>query len=186
MALCNEFAEDPNGLLGRKYKSIAQTIADSDFPDVNLIFLYVHPITSFSPHYSPPPFRTWPFAASPDVKSISQFCQLELTVAAKFSKGLFPGVALQSLLKPYYDFHALLEAHLELGLSTDIDDFPRSSVLRVLRTKTVTHHGRSLLLYQVEMSAGALSLRAKAGLTDASAFVIPAAMCKWIPAAINY
>ncbi|KAK6989002.1 hypothetical protein R3P38DRAFT_3439002 [Favolaschia claudopus] len=77
-----------------------------------------------------------------------------------------------------------MEAHLELGLSTDADDFPRSSVLQVLKTKTVTHHGRSLLLYQVQMSVGALSLRAKAGLTDASAFVIPAAMCKWIPAAI--
>ncbi|KAK6966931.1 hypothetical protein R3P38DRAFT_3151841 [Favolaschia claudopus] len=65
-----------------------------------------------------------------------------------------------------------MEAHLELGLSTDTDDFHRSSVLRVLKTKTAT------------MSAGAVSLRAKAGVTDASAFVIPAAMCKWIPAAI--
>ncbi|KAK6977135.1 hypothetical protein R3P38DRAFT_3126136 [Favolaschia claudopus] len=47
-----------------------------------------------------------------------------------------------------------MEAHLELGLSTDTDDFHRSSVLRVLKTKTAT------------MSAGAVT------------------MCKWIPAAI--
>ncbi|KAK6971407.1 PIN domain-like protein [Favolaschia claudopus] len=169
--LCKEFAEDPHGLLGRKYKSIAQTIADSDFPNANPSSVY-----------------TWPLAASPDVERIARFCQLQFrwdasTVAAKLSQGLFPGVAIQSLLKPY-DLHALMEAHLELGLSTDADDFPRSSVLQVLKTKTVTHHGRSLLLYQVQMSVGALSLRAKAGLTDASAFVIPAAMCKWIPAAI--
>ncbi|KAK7002089.1 PIN domain-like protein, partial [Favolaschia claudopus] len=173
----------PHGLLGRKYKSISQTIADSDFPHAGVIFSYVHPVTSYSPRHILPPHRIWSLA-TPDVQKNAQFCQLRFsweasTVAAKFSKGLFPGVAFQSLLKPY-DLHALMEAHLELGLSTDTDDFPRSSVLRVLKTKTAM----SLLLYQVEMSAGAVSLRAKAGLTDASAFVIPAAMRKWIPAAI--
>ncbi|KAK6984536.1 hypothetical protein R3P38DRAFT_3292357 [Favolaschia claudopus] len=185
--LCQEFLEDPHGLLGRKYKSISQIIADSDFPNADVIFSYVHPVTSYSPHHILPPHHTWSLA-TPDVQKIAQFCQLRFsweasTVAAKFSKGLFPGVAFQSLLKPY-DLHALLEAHLEMGLSTDADDFPRSSVLRVLKTKTATYHGQSLLLYQVEMSAGAVSLRAKAGLTDTSAFVTPAAMCKWIPAAI--
>ncbi|KAK6974265.1 hypothetical protein R3P38DRAFT_3296769 [Favolaschia claudopus] len=86
-------------------------------------------------------------------------------------------------LKPY-DLHALLEAHLELGLSTDQDDFSRSSVIQVLKQKTITHCGRSLLLYRVKISAGALSLR---GLADASAFVIPAAITAWIPAStINY
>ncbi|KAK7001193.1 hypothetical protein R3P38DRAFT_3284466 [Favolaschia claudopus] len=89
-------------------------------------------------------------------------------------------------LRPY-DLHALLEAHLELGLSTDQDDFSRSSVIQVLKQKTITHCGRSLLLYRVKISAGALSLRAKAGLADASAFVIPAAITPWIPAStINY
>ncbi|KAK6987782.1 PIN domain-like protein, partial [Favolaschia claudopus] len=189
----------PHGLLGRKYKSISQTIADSDFPHADVIFSYVHPVTSYSPRHILPPHRTWSLA-TPDVQKIAQFCQLRFsweasTVAAKFSKGLFPGVAegpcfafLACVHSDYriqpYDLHALMEAHLELGLSTDTDDFPRSSVLRVLKTKTATYHCQSLLLYQVEMSAGAVSLRAKAGLTDASAFVIPAAMCKWIPAAI--
>ncbi|KAK7062098.1 PIN domain-like protein [Favolaschia claudopus] len=184
--LCQEFLEDPHGLLGRKYKSISQIIADSDFPNVDVIFSYVHPITSYSSHHTLPPHHTWS-PATPNVEGIARFCQLRFNwdagiIAAKFGKALFPGVALQSLLKPY-DFHALLEAHLELGLTTD-DDFPRSSVLCVLNTKTMTRHGASLLLYRVEMSAGAVSLRAKEGLTDASAFVTPAAMCVWIPAAI--
>ncbi|KAK7034797.1 PIN domain-like protein, partial [Favolaschia claudopus] len=149
--------------------------------------MYIHPVTSYSPRHILPPHRTWSLA-TPEVQKIAPFCQLRFsweasTVAAKFSKGLFPGVAFQSLLKVRVS-PTLMEAHLELGLSTDTDDFPRSSVLRVLKTKTATYHGQSLLLYQVEMSAGAVSLRAKAGLTDASAFVIPAAMCKWIPAAI--
>ncbi|KAK7013481.1 hypothetical protein R3P38DRAFT_2546141, partial [Favolaschia claudopus] len=197
--LCQEFLEDPHGLLGRKYKSISQTIADSDFPHADYL-MYIHPVTSYSPRHILPPHRTWSLA-TPEVQKIAPFCQLRFsweasTVAAKFSKGLFPGVAFQSLLKVRVSYFSLvsilitvssptlMEAHLELGLSTETDDFPRSSVLRVLKTKTATYHGQSLLLYQVEMSAGAVSLRAKAGLTDASAFVIPAAMCKWIPAAI--
>ncbi|KAK7013550.1 hypothetical protein R3P38DRAFT_3206938 [Favolaschia claudopus] len=203
--LCQEFLEDPHGLLGRKYKSISQTIADSDFSHADVILSYVHPVTSYSPHHILPPHRTWSLA-TPDVQKIAQFCQLRFsweasTVAAKFSKGLhIPRCSVSILIEgpcfaflacvhsdyriQPYDLHALMEAHLELGLSTDTDDFPRSSVLRVLKTKTATYHGQSLLLYQVEMSAGAVSLRAKAGLTDASAFVIPAAMCEWIPAAV--
>ncbi|KAK7008401.1 PIN domain-like protein [Favolaschia claudopus] len=167
------------------------TIADTpEFPDPGVIFAYVHPVTSFSLHHNPPPHHSWG-AASPNVKSIARFCQKMFawdaaTIASKFSTALFPGVALQSLLKPY-DLHALLEAHLELGLSTDQDDFSRSSVIQVLKQKTNTHCGRSLLLYRVKISAGALSLCAKAGLADASAFVIPAAMTPWIPASIiNY
>ncbi|KAK7027088.1 hypothetical protein R3P38DRAFT_2400333, partial [Favolaschia claudopus] len=55
-ALCEEFATDPHGLLGRKYKSISQIIADTpEFPDPRVIFAYVHPVTSFSLHHSAPP-----------------------------------------------------------------------------------------------------------------------------------
>lgn len=69
---------------------------------------------------------------------------------------------------------------MEAGLSSD-EDFPRSSVLRIVKTKTTTS---GMLTYSTEMSAGALSLRVKAGLNDASAFPAPTLMIKWIPALI--
>ncbi|KAK7034150.1 hypothetical protein R3P38DRAFT_3496449 [Favolaschia claudopus] len=84
---------------------------------------------------------------------------------------------------PPYNLHAVLRAHVEFGVSSD-EDFPRSSVFRVMKTKQVSYHGQPLLLRQVEMSAGALGLRVKAGIADASAFPTPSLMTKWIPAAI--
>ncbi|KAJ7741437.1 hypothetical protein DFH07DRAFT_964993 [Mycena maculata] len=61
--LCLEFAEDPRGLLGRKCKAIAATIAQSpSFPDPAVIFAYVHPITSWSPGYSLPDHHSWGLA----------------------------------------------------------------------------------------------------------------------------
>ncbi|KAJ7872770.1 PIN domain-like protein [Mycena olivaceomarginata] len=102
-------------------------------------------------------------------------------IAAKFSKSLYPGVAVQSLLKPY-DLLVLLEAHVESGLSSD-DDFPRSAVLRVLQSRTTMVQSHTFKQYKVEMSTGALNLRVKAAIR-ASAFTAPTLMIKWIPAPI--
>ncbi|KAJ7664879.1 PIN domain-like protein [Mycena rosella] len=164
--------------------AIAATIeATPAFPYVDVIFAYVHPITSWTSNYTVPDYASWGLAC-PNLTSIARSCQLQFgwgaaTIAAKFSKLLYSGIAIQSLLKPY-NLHALLEAHIEFGLSTD-DDFPRSSVLRVLKRKTAALGVES---YHVEMSAGALTLCVKAGLNDASAFPAPTVMIKWIPAAI--
>ncbi|KAJ7900692.1 hypothetical protein B0H14DRAFT_2493616, partial [Mycena olivaceomarginata] len=153
-ALCIEFLTDPHGHLGRKYKSVATTIAETpSFPDVEVIFAYVHPITSWSENHSLPPCHSWGLAA-PDLTAITSFCQLQFRwnateIARKFSEGLFLGIAIQSLLKPY-DLHALLQAHVESGLSSD-DDFPRSSVLRVLKTKITISDNHTLKKYKVEI-----------------------------------
>ncbi|KAK7012767.1 PIN domain-like protein [Favolaschia claudopus] len=185
--LCEEFRLDPHGYLGRTYKSIAQVISDTpNFPSAKVIFAYVHPVTSYSRNHNLPRHQTWD-VAKPDVAGLAGFCQQQFgwnasTLYAKFSKGLFYGVALQSLIKPH-DLHAVLRAHVEFGVSSD-EDFPRSSVFRVMKTKQVSYHGQPLLLRQVEMSAGALGLRVKAGIADASAFPTPSLMIKWIPAAI--
>jgi hypothetical protein len=80
-----------------------------------------------------------------------------------------------------YDLHALLEAHVNSGFSSD-GMFPRSSVLRVLKAKALS--GSSLTQYQVEISTGALGLQVKPGLRDASAFPSATLMCTWIPASV--
>ncbi|KAJ7795518.1 hypothetical protein B0H14DRAFT_2919089 [Mycena olivaceomarginata] len=96
--------------------------------------------------------RSWGLAA-PNLTAIASFCQLQFgwnatEIARKFSEGLFLGIAIQSLLKPY-DLHALLQAHVESGLSSD-DDFPHSSVLRVLKTN-ITSDNHTLKKYKVKI-----------------------------------
>ncbi|KAJ7784009.1 PIN domain-like protein [Mycena olivaceomarginata] len=186
IALCDEFLTDPHGHLGRKYKAISATIAKTaSFPSIDVIFAYVHPITSWSKNL-PPDHRSWGLA-QPNLTGIARFCQLQFawdatTIAAKFSKSLYPGIVMQSLLKPY-DLLALLAAHVESGVSCD-DDFPRSAVLRVLQSQTTTSHNRAFKQYKIEMATGALNLRVKAAINDASAFSAPTLMIKWIPAPI--
>ncbi|KAJ7093743.1 PIN domain-like protein [Mycena epipterygia] len=186
-ALCNEFSNDPHGHLGRKHKTIAATIAEMpSFPNLDVIFAYVHPITSWSENYLLPDSHSWGLA-QPNLTSIARSCQLQFrwdaaTIATKFSKFLYSGIAIQSLLKPY-DLNALLQAHVESGLSFE-EDFPRSSVLRIVKKKTTTSGNQTTQSYLTEMSAGALTLHVKAGLNDASAFPAPTLIIKWIPAPI--
>ncbi|KAJ7490771.1 PIN domain-like protein [Mycena latifolia] len=186
-ALQSEFSTNAHGLLGRRHPAIAAAIAQTPaFPDLDVIFAYVHPITSWSGNHLLPDYHSWGLA-QPNLTRITAFCQRQFgwdadVIRRKFSKLLYLGIATQSLLKPY-DLYALLEAHVGSGLSSD-DDFPRSSVLRVLKSKTATSHYHTLKSYRVEMSAGALSLHVKAGLNDASAFPAPTLMINWIPAPI--
>ncbi|KAJ7887676.1 PIN domain-like protein, partial [Mycena olivaceomarginata] len=138
--LCVVLSTNPHGHLGRRYQALSAVIAETpSFPDINVIFAYVHPITS-----------------------------------SKFSKSLYPGIAIQSLLKPY-DL-------VESGLSSD-NDFPRSAVLRVLQSRTTMVQSHTFKQYKVEMSTGALNLRVKAAIR-APAFTAPTLMIKWIPAPI--
>lgn len=103
-ALCTEFLNDPHGHLGHKCKSIASAIAETpSFPDVAVIFAYVNPITSWSVNHSIPPYHSCGLAV-PNPAEIARFCQFQFrwdaaVIAKKFSKGLFLGIAIQSLLK---------------------------------------------------------------------------------------
>ncbi|KAJ7882730.1 hypothetical protein B0H14DRAFT_2565125, partial [Mycena olivaceomarginata] len=156
-ALALEFATDPHGYLGSRRKLIAATINHTtSFPDL-----------------------------APDLGRMASFCQLQFgwnagQVSSKFIKLVYSGIVLQSLLKPY-DLHALLEAHVNSGFSSD-GVFPRSSVLCVLEAKALS--GSSLTQYRVEISTGALGLQVKPGLRDASAFPSATLMCTWIPASV--
>lgn len=113
-ALCNEFSNDPHGLLGRKHKVIATTIAETpSFPNLDVIFAYVHPITSWSENYFLPDYHSWGLS-QPNITSIARACQLQFgwdaaTIATKFGKFLYSGVAIQSLLKVRLVLHFSLK-----------------------------------------------------------------------------
>ncbi|KAJ7804654.1 PIN domain-like protein [Mycena olivaceomarginata] len=185
-ALALEFSTNPHGLLSRKHGAIAATIAGTpSFPNIDVIFAYVHPITSWSTD-TRPDYHSWGSLASPNVSGIAKLCQGQLgwdaaTISASFGNNLYLGIAMQSFLKPY-DLHAALEAHVNSGFLLETN-FPRSSVLRIVKEKTL----HNLLVYGVEISTGALSLQVKSGLKDASAFPTPTLRVLWIPARIvNY
>ncbi|KAJ6622805.1 PIN domain-like protein, partial [Mycena sp. CBHHK59/15] len=103
-ALCSEFSTDPHGHLGRKHKAIAATIAETpSFPDLDVIFAYVHPITSWSENYLLPDYHSWGLA-QPNLTRIARSCQVQFgwgaaAITTKFSKVLYSGIAIQSLLK---------------------------------------------------------------------------------------
>ncbi|KAJ7434191.1 hypothetical protein B0H11DRAFT_2373253 [Mycena galericulata] len=176
-----EFATDPHGYLGRKHRAIAANITSS-FPNLGVLYAYTHPVTSWSENYSPPAYQSWGLP-KPDVKKIASFCQGQFDwdaakISSTFVKHLYSGIVMQSLLKPY-DLHALLEAHVNSGISSD-DDFPRSSVLQVVKTRKL----HAVELYHVEISTGALGLRIKSGIQDAPSFPIAPLMRIWIPAPV--
>ncbi|KAJ6545135.1 PIN domain-like protein, partial [Mycena sp. CBHHK59/15] len=103
-ALCLEFSTDPHGYLGRKHKAIAAAITNTpSFPDINVLFAYVHPTTSWSEGFTLPNHRLWGLA-HPNTAGITVFCENHFgwstsDIAVKFRKLLYSGVAIQSLLK---------------------------------------------------------------------------------------
>ncbi|KAJ7331068.1 hypothetical protein DFH08DRAFT_815153 [Mycena albidolilacea] len=176
-ALALEFSTNPHGLLSRKHGAIAATIAAMpSFPNIDVIFAYVHPITLWSSD-TRPDYHSWDSLASPN----GQLGWDAATISASFGNNLYLGIAMQSFLKPY-NLRAALEAHVNSGFLLETD-FPRSSVLRIVKEKTL----HNLLVYGVEISTGALSLQVKSGLEDASAFLMPTLRILWIPArTVNY
>ncbi|KAJ7028768.1 hypothetical protein C8F04DRAFT_1398794 [Mycena alexandri] len=108
------------------------------------------------------------------------FCQHQFRwkaaqISDHFSKHLYSGIAMQSLLKPH-DLHTPLESHVNFGVSHD-GELPSSSILRIVAAKRTP----VTKIYQLEISTGTLALRAKSGLRDASAFPVVALMRVWIP-----
>ncbi|KAJ7795364.1 PIN domain-like protein [Mycena olivaceomarginata] len=168
-ALALEFSTNPHGLLSRKHGAIAATIAGTpSFPNIDVIFAYVQSDHVVVHTDTRPDYHSWGSLASPNVSGIAKLCQGQLgwdatTISASFGNNLYLGIAMQSFLKE--------------------TNFPRSSVLRIVKEKTL----HNLLVYGVEISTGALSLQVKSGLKDASAFPTPTLRVLWIPARIvNY
>ncbi|KAF8217327.1 PIN domain-like protein [Mycena galopus ATCC 62051] len=76
--LALEFSTDSLGLLGRKHGAIAAAIAGTpSFPNIDVIFTYVHPITSWSTN-TRPDYHSLGSLVSPNVSGIAKFCQGQL------------------------------------------------------------------------------------------------------------
>ncbi|KAJ6452713.1 hypothetical protein C8R47DRAFT_1229291 [Mycena vitilis] len=168
IALALEFRTESHGYLGRKCKALAEKIdASPVFPDLDVLYLYTHPITSRSRN-TIPAYQSWGVAV-PKFSKIASLCEARFSwepaqISSKFTKCVYPGIAMQALLQPY-NLQTLLEAHVTLGSAADDAILPRSSVL-------------------LEISIGALNLQVKSGLAEPKALPTPALMRIWFPAQI--
>ncbi|KAJ7187686.1 PIN domain-like protein [Mycena pura] len=103
-AVAHEFHDDPNGYLGRKHRAIAAAIlTPPSFPDLNVLYAYTHPITSWSPNHSLPDYQTWGLP-QPSLTGIAKLCQLHFDwkateISKTLTRCLYPGIVLQSLLQ---------------------------------------------------------------------------------------
>ncbi|KAJ7204476.1 PIN domain-like protein [Mycena pura] len=186
-AVAHEFYDDPNGYLGRKHPAISAAIlTPPSFPDLDVLYAYTHPITSWSPNHSLPDYQTWGLP-QPSLTGIAKLCQLRFgwkatEISKTFTRCLYPGIVLQSLLQPF-DLHALLHAHVNHGVSMDTE-FPRSSVLSIVRTKTIQLAAHLSEHYLVKVSTAAVGFQVRSVLKDPLAFPTATLAHIWIPARI--
>ncbi|KAF8190100.1 PIN domain-like protein [Pholiota molesta] len=95
-------AQDPNNVLGRKYPSLASNVTD-EFPPVDILLLYAHPVTSWSMGSQTPDQSLWRLR-QPDLPAIGTLCEKYFSwgssgdMVASCKGTLWPGVAIRSLL----------------------------------------------------------------------------------------
>ncbi|RDB18353.1 DNA repair protein complementing XP-G cells [Hypsizygus marmoreus] len=98
-ALKRQLAEDPDRFLGRQLKAVANAIP-ARFPDIDVLYNYVHPVTSWSADGDGPDISGW------------RNRELDLPVLAFWCEKYFSwgsNVCIRSLLKPFNLDDALAE-----------------------------------------------------------------------------
>lgn len=98
-----ELQTNARGYIGRKYPSVAKSVTD-DFPDVDVLFLYVHPITSETIRPSPTPDRFWmDWEREPQLDVIARLCRFYFgwshaqLIVNRLHSAVWPGVVLRAL-----------------------------------------------------------------------------------------
>lgn len=100
--LSNQLRYDPNGLIGRKNPSLANSIPES-FPDINVLRLYANPITSWTIGDGPDISR-WRLG-EPNLAQIAVLCEKSFSwgtsghLINRFRNNLWRGVVVRQLLQ---------------------------------------------------------------------------------------
>ncbi|KAG1740093.1 PIN domain-like protein [Suillus occidentalis] len=102
-----------DGTLGRKYPTLAASIP-ADFPSIDIIRLYLYPITSWSEAGEPPVLPRF-LPTQPDLECLAKFCKTHLgwlpeKVHKYFRKSVWPAAFMRALCQlPTSDGSALLK-----------------------------------------------------------------------------
>ncbi|KAJ7620670.1 PIN domain-like protein [Mycena rosella] len=113
----SELATNSRGYLPGKYRALAGSIP-SDFPDINIVFLYVQPVTSWSNGGTAPDSSKW-IGRVPELPGLALYCATKfgwtsVEINSKFKKLLFDGIYFRRLLMPYSEIE-ILKAHVIHG-----------------------------------------------------------------------
>ncbi|KAJ7661717.1 PIN domain-like protein, partial [Mycena rosella] len=97
----SELATNSRGYLPGKYRALAGSIP-SDFPDINIVFLYVQPVTSWSNGGTAPDSSKW-IGRVPELPGLALYCATKfgwtsVEINSKFKKLLFDGIYFRRLL----------------------------------------------------------------------------------------
>ncbi|KAJ7473395.1 PIN domain-like protein [Mycena latifolia] len=155
--LRSELSTNSQGHLRGRRTALAASISPQ-FPNIDIILLYIQPVTSWSGGGVPPDPREWK-ATVPDLPSLAQYCADQfgwnaLDIATKFKKLLFPGICFRRLVVPYDEFAALKD-HILRG-RVDEEHPPLSAYLHI-RKRQFGPAPLTLKTYTLEIATGLLT-----------------------------
>ncbi|KAJ7500181.1 PIN domain-like protein, partial [Mycena galericulata] len=183
--LCNELANDPASVLGRRHKVLSQNVPPS-FPSINILKLYTSPITSWSDGGTGPDDTNWGLGY-PDINMIAKICQENFTWGSqdrlpdKLHDLVMPVLCIRRLRQPM-DLERMLRDHVLHGLSDG--ELPSLTSFIAIKKYEAGYYCVEVSV-QTTIEAAISSLGRSGGRTTAT---IPRSATKsievWIPASI--
>ncbi|EDR06826.1 uncharacterized protein LACBIDRAFT_299727 [Laccaria bicolor S238N-H82] len=125
--LANELLYDPHGVMGMKHPALAQNIP-LDFPKLDILRLYTHPLTSWSEHGNGPDTTSWGLHQL-NLAKLAVLCEKSFSwgsagvIVPRFCMNVWPAAVMRMLLNPI-DTPGSVDRHLT-----------RSSLFRIAREK---------------------------------------------------
>ena len=104
----NELLNDPNGLMGTKRPALARNLP-LDFPRVSILWLYTHPLTSWSGNGHGPDTTSWTLR-QPNLAQLAVRCEKSFswgsigTIIDRFRENVWPAALMRMLLKVMSSF----------------------------------------------------------------------------------
>ncbi|KAF5312047.1 hypothetical protein D9619_002515 [Psilocybe cf. subviscida] len=153
--MCNELRTNSRGHLEQRNYVTANYLCEGTFPSNEIIDLYAHPITSFSPGQGGVNSAGWT-PSEPDIPSIARTAFEHLgsnfrkheEIVKRFHSNVWPGALKRMLLSPsqlFYPDEQLLQTSSSASMVTEVKEAARrtqrqSTVTRWFRVSFSTQH----------------------------------------------
>ncbi|KAJ7791979.1 hypothetical protein B0H13DRAFT_2517700 [Mycena leptocephala] len=176
-----ELATNSRGYLGRRYPALANKITDA-FPNIQALYLYARPVTSWSENFVPPAIEGWKVRL-PDLPALAKYCNQKfgwtaLDMAGKFKKYIFPGLFIRRLTMPLNPTQQIRDHIIEGRIDEERPHL--STYLHILKVDDKGPYRK----YGVKLATGALVewTLSKIDAPTSAAGSPGATIVEWIPA----
>lgn len=169
--LCNELRTNSTGFCSRKHPKIAQLLP-LDFPNINVLRLYSHPITS--ENFTLSTVLGFSQDAEPDLGKLANFCERffgwgpETDILKSFRNIIWPGVVCRRFLSANRRFNEAYGrpfSNFEEYTVTHDDNMLELALVPRIHRKREHSFTNKLLEYRMEFRPGGLAAQVRAGLT---------------------